>query len=120
MGVSPWKRNPRRAESPEGTAGTATASIPVAPSGLRIAFDPRSTGLHPWLQHTVPSGLACSRPIALWEPERWRTTGVTFGEKMATQTATLVDQFIDAANHEETIHTNMKSLGFELPIGGKK
>ena len=42
--------------------------------GFAIALEHLATGLHPWLQHTVPSGLTCSRPGATWEPKTWKTT----------------------------------------------
>ena len=30
--------------------------------GLLVVLGHSTTGLHPWLQHTVPSGLTCLRP----------------------------------------------------------
>ena len=39
---------------------------------------------------------------------------------MATLTTELADQFAESAKLEKAIRKNMKSLGFELPVGGKK
>ena len=46
--------------------------------------------------------------------------GVPFAEKMATLTAELADQFAESAQLEKAIRKNMKSLGFELSVGGEK
>jgi type I restriction-modification system DNA methylase subunit len=46
--------------------------------------------------------------------------GVPFADKMATLTTELADQFAESAKLEKAIRKNMKSLGFELPVGGKK
>ena len=46
--------------------------------------------------------------------------GIPFTEKMATLTSELADQFAESAKLEKAIRKNMKSLGFELPVGGKK
>ena len=46
--------------------------------------------------------------------------GIPFTEKMATLTTELADQFAESAKLEKAIRKNMKSLGFELPVGGKK
>ncbi len=40
--------------------------------GFEIVFVHLSTGLHPWLQHAVPSGLTCSRPVTTSEAKRCR------------------------------------------------
>lgn len=46
--------------------------------------------------------------------------GVPFAEKMTTLTNELADQFAESAKLEKAIRKNMKSLGFELAVGGKK
>ena len=46
--------------------------------------------------------------------------GIPFADKMAALTAELADQFAESANLEKAIRKNMKSLGFELPVGGTK
>ena len=46
--------------------------------------------------------------------------GVPFADKMATLTTELADQFAESAKLEKAIRKNMKSLGFELAVGGKK
>jgi type I restriction-modification system DNA methylase subunit len=46
--------------------------------------------------------------------------GVPFAEKLATLTSELADQFAETAKLEKAIRQSMKSLGFELPVGGKK
>ena len=46
--------------------------------------------------------------------------GIPFADKMATLTSELAGQFAQSANLEKAIRENMKSLGFELPVGGKK
>ena len=46
--------------------------------------------------------------------------GIPFADKMATLTTELADQFAESAKLEKAIRKNMKSLGFELPVGGKK
>ncbi|TWU02868.1 class I SAM-dependent DNA methyltransferase [Stieleria varia] len=46
--------------------------------------------------------------------------GVPFAEKMATLTRELADQFAESAKLEKAIRKNMKTLGFELPAGGKE
>ena len=46
--------------------------------------------------------------------------GIPFTEKMATLTSELADQFAESAKLEKAIRKNMKSLGFGLPVGGKK
>ena len=47
MGVSPWKRNPHHAVSPEGTTGNSTRTIHVAPSGLVGCVGPLNHGFAP-------------------------------------------------------------------------
>ena len=46
--------------------------------------------------------------------------GIPFAEKMVTLTSELADQFAESAKLEKAIRKNMKALGFELPVGGKK
>ena len=43
-----------------------------------------------------------------------------FAEKMTTLTSELADQFAESTKLEKAIRKNMKSLGFELPVGAKK
>ncbi len=120
MGVSPWKRNPRCAVSPEGTAGIETRPFPAAPSGLRARIGPRNHGLTPVATTCRPFGtneLTPGRYVGAAEVE---DDGVPFPEKMATLTSELADQFAESAKLENAIRQNMKALGFELPVGGNQ
>lgn len=56
MGVSPWNRNPHRAVSPEGTAGTVTPPTHVAPSGLCARSELPIHGLAPVATTCRPFG----------------------------------------------------------------
>lgn len=46
--------------------------------------------------------------------------GVPFEEKIATLTNEPAVQFAGSARREKAIRRNMKALGFELPVGGRK
>ena len=46
--------------------------------------------------------------------------GIPFGDKMATLTTELADQFAESAKLEKAIRENMQALGFKLPVGGKQ
>ncbi len=73
MGVSPWKHNPRRAVSPEGTTGIETQPFPVAPSGLRARVGLRNHGLTPVATTCRPFGTNgltpeyAAHPTNMWQ-----------------------------------------------------
>ena len=55
----------RQRAIPDGTTGTASQPMHVAPSGLRNCVGTPIHGFTPVAQHAVPSGLTCSRPVAV-------------------------------------------------------
>ena len=89
--------------------------------GYRRLAPCRSHVAHPDLASTL--GARISR-LARNRSEAWHKNveddGIPFTEKMATLTSELADQFAESAKLEKAIRKNMKSLGFELPVGGKK
>ncbi|TWU20428.1 hypothetical protein Pla52o_43030 [Novipirellula galeiformis] len=70
MGVSPWNTNPFNPVSPEGTTGTITPSIHVAPSGLRDrvgsrihGFAPVATTCRPFGTKLTPGRTPCAEEV---------------------------------------------------------
>ena len=91
--------------------GTEDTEYSAVASSVPLCFKP----FHPEIAehgYVLTPGRACAEEV--------EDDGIPFADKMATLTSELADQFAESAKLEKSIRKNMKSLGFELPVGGKK
>ena len=116
MGVSPWNRNPQHAVSPEGTTGSSTRPIHVAPSGLRVRFDLPNHGFAPVATTCRPFGTNVLTPGRVACAEEVEDDGVLFVSKPKSGlTRELATQFHESEKLHAAIRDNMQKLGFALP-----
>ncbi|TWT80458.1 hypothetical protein CA13_18750 [Planctomycetes bacterium CA13] len=118
MGVSPWKRNPHRAVSPEGTTGTVAHATHVAPSGLVDRVRPTIHGFAPVATTCRPFGTVLT-PGRYVGAEEVEDDGVPFAEKMEGLTRELATQFHESEKRQAAIRDNMQKRGFALPEVGE-
>ena len=91
--------------------GTEDTEYSAVASSVPLCFKP----FHPEIAehgYVLTPGRACAEEVEF--------DGIPFADKMATLTSELADQFAESAKLEKAIRRNMKSLGFELPVGAKK